>query len=71
MREWLTCQTTFCQKAQNFAWFDASTFVRISLTCGKHSCQGITMVFWTSTVSKRNDKEKKQTNKYGIPDHKI
>ena len=37
MSEWLTCETAFCKKAQNFVQFGSSDFDQISPACGKHS----------------------------------
>ena len=37
MSEWLTCETPFCKKAQNFEQFGSSDFDQISPACGNHS----------------------------------
>ena len=42
MSEYLTFETGFCKKAQNFVQFGSSDFDQISPACGKHSYKGIT-----------------------------
>ena len=42
MSECLTCETSFCNKAQNVVKFGLSDFDQISPACGKHSYELIT-----------------------------